>query len=65
MCETLSFLLTHENKLQLRVQETSSEIPPGSLPRSVDVILRGDIVEMAKAGDTGVFTGCLVVVPDR
>ena len=59
------FLLTHENKLQLRVQETSSEIPPGSLPRSVDVILRGDIVEMAKAGDTGVFTGCLVVVPDR
>lgn len=34
------------------MQETSKEIPPGSLPRSLDVILRHDIVEQARAGDT-------------
>lgn len=38
------------------MQETSKEIPAGSLPRSLDVILRHDIVEKARAGDTyGLF----------
>jgi len=37
---------------RVRVQETSKEIPAGSLPRSLDVILRHDIVEQARAGDT-------------
>lgn len=37
------------------MQETSKEIPPGSLPRSIDVILRHDIVEIARAGDSYVF----------
>ena len=32
--------------------------------RSLDVILRGDIVERAKAGDKMVFTGTLIVIPD-
>lgn len=31
---------------------------------SVDVILRGEMVERAKAGDKSVFTGTLIVVPD-
>jgi DNA replication licensing factor MCM6 len=30
----------------------------------MDVILRGDIVERAKAGDKCVFTGTLIVIPD-
>ena len=30
---------------KLRVQENSSEIPPGSMPRSVDVIVRNEMVE--------------------
>ena len=34
------------------------------MPRSIDVILRGDIVDEAKPGDRTVFTGMLVVVPD-
>lgn len=34
------------------MQETSKEIPAGSLPRSLDVILRHEIVEQARAGDT-------------
>lgn len=47
-----------------RVQEHSGEIPAGSLPRSVDIILRDEAVEQAKAGDRCVFVGVLVVIPD-
>ena len=50
---------------KIRVQENAEEIPPGSMPRSLDVILRNDFVETAKAGDKCVFTGTLVVVPDQ
>ncbi|CAM9248993.1 unnamed protein product, partial [Phaeothamnion confervicola] len=49
---------------RLRVQENADEIPPGSMPRSVDVVLRADTVERAKAGDKVVFTGTLIVLPD-
>ena len=34
------------------------------MPRSIDVILRGNTVDMAKPGDRTVFTGTLIVVPD-
>lgn len=34
------------------------------MPRSIDVILRGEIVDQAKPGDRTIFTGNLVVVPD-
>jgi DNA replication licensing factor MCM6 len=34
------------------------------MPRSLDVILRHEVVDQAKPGDKVVFTGCLVVVPD-
>lgn len=34
------------------------------MPRSLDVILRGEMVERAKAGDKCVFTGTFIVVPD-
>jgi DNA replication licensing factor MCM6 len=46
------------------VQEVSSDIPAGSMPRSIDIIMRGDIVDTAKPGDRSIFTGTLVVVPD-
>lgn len=49
---------------KVKVQENSDEIPAGSMPRSMDVILRNDIVEQAKAGDRVVFTGTLIVIPD-
>ena len=49
---------------KIRVQENSSEIPTGSMPRTMDVILRGEIVDRAKAGEKCVFTGALIVVPD-
>ena len=49
---------------KVRIQENSSEIPTGSMPRTMDVILRGEIVDRAKAGEKCVFTGTLIVVPD-
>ncbi len=49
---------------RVRVQENSDEIPAGSMPRSMDIILRHGATERAKAGDKATFTGCLIVVPD-
>jgi DNA replication licensing factor MCM6 len=49
---------------KVRVQENANEIPSGSMPRHMDVILRQDAVEKAKAGDKCVFIGTLIVVPD-
>eukprot|EP01018_Ginkgo_biloba_P023737 Gb_23970 [translate_table: standard] len=61
-------LLRQESKFtdwqRVRMQETSKEIPAGSLPRSLDVILRHEIVEQARAGDKVIFTGTVVVIPD-
>ncbi|KAF9087950.1 MCM DNA helicase complex subunit mcm6 [Mortierella sp. GBA35] len=49
---------------RVRIQENPNEIPTGSMPRTMDVILRGEVVEKAKAGDKARFTGMLIVVPD-
>lgn len=61
-------LLTDQSKFvdwqRLRVQESSVEIPSGSMPRGIDIIARHDLVEIAKPGDRCVFTGTLVVLPD-
>ena len=40
------------------------QVPAGSLPRTMEVILRNDVVEHARAGDETNFTGTLLVVPD-
>jgi DNA replication licensing factor MCM6 len=52
------------NRSRLQVQELSSEIPAGSMPRTIDIVLRGEIVEMAKPGQMVNFSGTLIVVPD-
>ncbi|OQD76610.1 hypothetical protein PENDEC_c004G03095 [Penicillium decumbens] len=49
---------------KIKLQESSHEIPTGSMPRTMDVILRGEMVDRAKAGERCVFTGTLIVVPD-
>ncbi|KAK8163209.1 MCM2/3/5 family-domain-containing protein [Phyllosticta citribraziliensis] len=49
---------------KVRIQENSSEIPTGSMPRTLDVILRGEIVDRAKAGEKCIFTGTPIVIPD-
>jgi DNA replication licensing factor MCM6 len=49
---------------RLKVQESVDEIPSGCLPRAMDVILRANNVEAAKAGDRVQLTGTLCVCPD-
>lgn len=49
---------------KVRIQENSNEIPTGSMPRTLDVILRGETVERAKPGDKCKFTGTEIVIPD-
>ncbi|EME31386.1 minichromosome maintenance family (MCM) [Galdieria sulphuraria] len=49
---------------RIRLQENSNEIPAGSMPRTIDVIIRNDDVEVAKAGDRCIFVGSLIVIPE-
>lgn len=49
---------------KVKLQESSHEIPTGTMPRTIDVILRGEMVDRAKAGERCIFTGTLIVVPD-
>nr|XP_020504948.1 DNA replication licensing factor MCM6 [Labrus bergylta] len=59
---------THKSKFidfqKVRVQETQAELPRGSIPRSLEIVLRAEAVETAQAGDRCDFTGTLIVVPD-
>ncbi|KAF8565113.1 hypothetical protein P879_06522 [Paragonimus westermani] len=49
---------------KVRVQETQAELPRGSIPRNLEVILRADAVDLAQPGDRCEFIGTLIVVPD-
>ncbi|XKL61051.1 hypothetical protein PGB90_008108 [Kerria lacca] len=49
---------------KIKIQEIQSELPRGCIPRSIDVILRAEIVETVQGGDQYDFTGTLVAVPD-
>lgn len=49
---------------KVRVQESPEELPPGQMPRSVDVILQGDIVDVSRPGDLVRLTGILQTSPD-
>ncbi|XP_049382912.1 DNA replication licensing factor MCM6-like [Solanum stenotomum] len=59
-------LLRKESKFadwqRVQMQETSKEIPAGSLPRSLDVILHHDIVEQTRAGDTVILLVPLLAI---
>jgi len=47
------------------VQEKPEDLPPGQLPRIIDVGLRGDIVDKARPGDRVIVTGILFAVQER
>eukprot|EP01059_Diplonema_ambulator_P008746 TRINITY_DN18473_c0_g1_i1.p1 TRINITY_DN18473_c0_g1~~TRINITY_DN18473_c0_g1_i1.p1 ORF type:complete len:851 (+),score=91.27 TRINITY_DN18473_c0_g1_i1:60-2555(+) len=49
---------------KIKIQENSDEIPSGSMPRTMDVVLRGDAVESVKPGDQYNFVGYLIVLPE-
>lgn len=69
-CENQSFWSLNVSRSKfldwqkVRIQENSNEIPTGSMPRTIDIILRGDCVEKAKPGDRCKFIGTEIVVPD-
>jgi len=61
--------LNYENSVfadwqKLKLQENPNDIPTGAMPRSIDIILRNELVETCKPGDKLYFTGCLQVIPD-
>lgn len=47
-----------------RIQESQEEIPLGCIPRTVDIIVRGEYVESAQPGDHCDFIGTLISIPD-
>ena len=49
---------------KVRVQESPDELPPGQMPRSLDIILEGDIVDISRPGDLVRVTGMLQTSPD-
>ena len=49
---------------RVKLQENTNEIPAGSMPRSMDLILRESLVESVKPGDKVVAVGSLIVIPD-
>jgi DNA replication licensing factor MCM6 len=49
---------------KVRLQEHAGDIPAGSMPRSIDVIIRGEMCDRVKAGDKITVSGALIVVPD-
>uniref|UniRef100_A0A8C4SCS0 DNA replication licensing factor MCM6 n=1 Tax=Erpetoichthys calabaricus TaxID=27687 RepID=A0A8C4SCS0_ERPCA len=62
VCNNRRRFMLDTNKFN--VTETQAELPRGSIPRSMEVIVRAEAVESAQAGDKCDFIGCLIVVPD-
>ncbi len=61
-------LLAQESQFRdwqkVRIQESPDELPPGQMPRSIDVIFEGDIVDLSRPGDLVKITGILQTTPD-
>jgi replicative DNA helicase Mcm len=47
------------------IQEKPEDLPPGQIPRVIDVELKGDIVDVARPGDRVIVTGILRTIPER
>jgi len=47
------------------IQERPEELPPGQLPRSIEVILKDDLVDKLRPGDRAVVTGILRVIEEK
>jgi DNA replication licensing factor MCM6 len=47
------------------IQETQSELPIGAVPRSLDIMLRAENIDVVHGGDRCDFTGTLLSIPDK
>ncbi|MEM0274988.1 MAG: minichromosome maintenance protein MCM [Nitrososphaerota archaeon] len=47
------------------VQEKPEDLPPGQIPRSIDVGLKGDLVDRARPGDRVIIVGILYAIQER
>jgi len=45
------------------IQEKPEEIPPGQIPRSLEIVLTGDLVDTTRPGDRATIIGVLRVMP--
>ncbi|MFX1598747.1 MAG: hypothetical protein ACFFC5_06755, partial [Promethearchaeota archaeon] len=50
---------------KIRIQERPEDLPPGQLPRTLDAILRRDLVDVARPGDRIAIVGLLRSNPTR
>src|SRR5208282_5227578 len=48
---------TFMNSQEIRIQERPEDLPPGQLPRAMDVKLLEDLVDAARPGDRVAITG--------
>ncbi|WXG43167.1 MAG: LAGLIDADG family homing endonuclease [Promethearchaeati archaeon SRVP18_Atabeyarchaeia-1] len=49
---------------KIRIQEMPEELPPGQMPRSLDAIIKDDLVDIARPGDRVAITGALMSLQD-
>jgi replicative DNA helicase Mcm len=61
-------LIVEESKFvdwqKIRIQEMPEELPPGQMPRSLDAIIKDDLVDVARPGDRVAIIGALMSVQD-
>ncbi|MEA2070507.1 MAG: minichromosome maintenance protein MCM, partial [Asgard group archaeon] len=61
-------LLVDESKFvdwqKITIQERPEDLPPGQMPRSVNVLLRNDLVDTVRPGDRVMVAGVLHSIPD-
>ncbi len=54
-----------EDVQKFMLQEKPEELPPGQLPRSIEVIVRHDLVDTIRPGDRAIVVGFVEVAEDR
>lgn len=61
--ELLSEKSVYVDWQKIVVQERPEEVPPGQIPRSIEIVLTADLVDSARPGDRALITGVLRVLP--